>query len=210
MSVVCTVATGPHLVLFDVTGPPLRAYAERFGYEFVAVHERLAPGRPAAWDKVELLRALVESHELVVWVDADAIVLPHAPDIATALRPRAFMHLVEHDAGAGRIPNSGVVALRGGDRSARFLERVWAQTRFINDRWWENAAINHLLGYRTIPLWGTHPVVPSRWRVGCRFLDGAWNSIPECPAPAPFVVHFPGIPLDERLTRLRDLAPVGA
>jgi hypothetical protein len=96
-----------------------------------------------------------------------------------------------------------VLALRGGARSAQFLEAVWSQTRFVHDRWWENAAINHLLGYRTIPLRGVVPVVPSRWRAGTRFLDGRWNSIPDVPAVAPYIVHYPGIPLEQRLARLR-------
>jgi hypothetical protein len=203
VSVVCTIATGPHLELYDVTGPALRRYADAFGYDFVAVHERLAPARPAAWDKVELLRALVDEYELVVWVDADALVLPDAPDLRSALRTSAFLHLVEHRTGGGRIPNSGVLALRGGARSAQFLEAVWSQTRFVHDRWWENAAINHLLGYRAIPLRGVAPVVPSRWRAGTRFLGGRWNSIPDAPAVDPYIVHYPGIPLEQRLARLR-------
>ena len=45
---------------------------------------------------------------------------------------------------------------------------------------------------------------------GARFLDGAWNSIPEAPVSAPFVVHYPGIPLEDRLAQLRALALVGA
>jgi hypothetical protein len=208
--VVCTIATGPHLEMYDVTGPSLARYAARYGYDFVPVHERLSLARPPAWDKVELLRALVDEYDLVFWVDDDAIVLADAPDIATALRPNAFMHLVEHRTDVGRVPNSGVVALRGGKRSARFLETVWNQTQFIHDKWWENAAIIRLLGYRNIPTRGLQPVVPSPWRIGCSFIDGRWNSIAESPAPDPYIVHFPGIPLPDRIAQLRALVPVGA
>jgi hypothetical protein len=206
VSVVCTAATGPHLELFAITGPALEGYARRHGHEFVALHERLAGGRPPAWDKVELLRALVDEHDLVVWVDADALVLDDAPDIRSALVPGAFLHVVEHRARRSRIPNSGVMALRGGHRSAQFLERVWAQRRFVHDRWWENAAINHLLGYRAVPLVGVRPVVPAPWRRGVHHLDHAWNSIPEDPATRPYIVHFPGIPLAERRAGLEQLS----
>ena len=149
--VLCTTAYGRHLELFDITGPPLAQYADANGYELVVLHERLARGRPPAWDKVVLLHTLVAEHDLVVWIDCDALVLDHTPDISGALAPDRFLHLVEHRSENGRIPNTGVLALRGGERSKRFLDRVWSQRRFIHDRWWENAAVNHLLGYRHVP-----------------------------------------------------------
>jgi hypothetical protein len=197
----CTMAYGPHLEMFEVTGPAMQRYAAAFGYELIVLHERLARGRPPAWDKVVLLHSLVEERELVVWVDCDALVLDRAPDIAGALDGNRFLHLVEHRTGGGRVPNTGVVALRGGARSANFLDEVWAQRRFVHHRWWENAAVNHLLGYRNVA--GMRPLFPSRWRAATGFLDRAWNSVPGDPSPDPYVVHFPGVPLDERLHALR-------
>jgi hypothetical protein len=199
--VLCTAAHGRHLDLFDVTGPGLERYANAHGYELVVLHERLARGRPPAWDKVVLLHSLVAERDLVVWIDCDALVLEHAPDIAESLAPDRFLHLVEHQTPNGRVPNTGVLAFRGGDRSKRFLDRVWSQHRFVHERWWENAAVNHVLGYRRVR--GSRPAVPSRWRAGVGFLDRAWNSIPDHPSPRPYVVHFPGAPLDERLHALR-------
>ncbi len=205
--VLCTSAHGAHMDLFDVTGPALERYANTHGYELVVLHERLSRGRPAAWDKVVLLHSLVAQNDLVVWVDCDALVLDHAPDIADELAADRFLHLVEHRSEHGRVPNTGVLALRGGARSQRFLDDVWSMQRFVHDRWWENAAVNHKLGYRKLR--GVRPVIPSRWRARVGFLDRAWNSIPDDPSPAPFVVHFPGVPLSERLQQLRrHAAPV--
>ena len=204
--VLCTAAHGGHLDLFDVTGPALRRYADAHGYELVVLHERLGRGRPAAWDKVVLLHALVRDHDLVVWVDCDALVLDDAPDIAGTLQPDRFLHLVEHRTKNGRVPNTGVLALRGGDRSARFLEKVWRQERFVHDRWWENAAVNHVLGYRRVPKAGVQPVVPVGPRAGVGFLDRAWNSIPDDASPRPHIVHFPGTPLVDRLHALQSHA----
>ena len=177
----CTSAYGRHVELFDVTGPALERYADRHGYELVVLHERLARGRPAAWDKVVLLHSLVAESDLVVWVDCDALVLDDVPDIADELGADRYLHLVEHRTAVGRVPNTGVLALRGGDRSAKFLDHVWSQHRFVHDRWWENAAVNHVLGYRHVR--GVRRLVPSRWRSGVGFLDRKWNSIPEDPAP---------------------------
>jgi hypothetical protein len=199
--VLCSTAFGPHLELFDVTGPALERYADRHGYELLVAHERLSRGRPPAWDKIVMLHSLVARHELVVWIDADALVLDGAPDIAGALARNRFLHLVEHRTSRGRVPNTGVLALQGGGRSKRFLEHVWAQRRFVHDRWWENAAVNHVLGYRQVR--GVRPIATSQWRGRVGFLDRAWNSIPDDPSARPHVVHFPGMPLDERLHELR-------
>ncbi len=202
--VLCTAAFGRHVELFDVTGPALERYANVHGYDLVVQRERLARGRPPAWDKVVLLHALVADRDLVVWIDCDALVLDGAPDVAEALQTDRFLHLVEHRSAHGRIPNTGVLALRGGDRATRFLDCVWAQRRFVEHRWWENAAVNHLLGYRHV--FGSRRLMPSRWRSGVGFLDRKWNSIPDDPSPQPHVVHFPGIPLDDRLRELRRCA----
>ena len=204
--VLCTIAYGPHRDLFDLTGPALDRYAARHGYELIVAHERFA-GRPAAWDKVVLLHSLVACHDLVVWIDTDALVADDAPDIATVLRHDRDLHLVEHRTRAGRVPNTGVLALRGGAWSTRFLEHVWSQRRFVHDRWWENAAVNHVLGYRWVG--SSRRLVPSAWRRRVGYLDRAWNSIPDDSSSRPHVVHFPGLPLDVRKHELARAA-VGA
>jgi hypothetical protein len=189
--------------LHALTGPALERYARRHDYELVVVHERLT-GRPAAWDKVVLLHSLVSRHDFVVWIDADALVTDDAPDIAHSLRADRELHLVEHRTARGRIPNTGVLALRGGAWSSRFLEHVWSQRQFVDDRWWENAAVNHLLGYRRVG--STRRLVPSSWRRRVGQLHHAWNSIPEDAAARPHVWHFPGLPLPVREHELRRVA----
>jgi hypothetical protein len=190
--------------LLERTAPALAYYAERHDYEMIQVRHRLDPSRPPAWDKVVLLRRLILEFDVVLWVDADALVLDDAPDIASELAPRRFLHLVEHRVDGARVPNTGVALLRGGSISARFLDRVWAQRRFVHHLWWENAATLHLLGYRNVA--GMRPVVPSPWRLGLGLLDKAWNSIPADPSPRPHIVHFPGIPLADRLQLLESLS----
>jgi hypothetical protein len=202
--VLCTAAFGRHVELLDVTGPALERYADAHGYELLVQRERLARGRPAAWDKVVLLHALLAERDLVVWIDCDALVLDGAPDIADALEADSFLHLVEHRSAHGRIPNTGVLALRSGERATQFLDRVWEQRRFVEHRWWENAAVNHLLGYRHVL--GSRRLMPSQWRRGIGFLDRKWNSIPDDPSPQPHIVHFPGIPIDDRLRELNRYA----
>jgi hypothetical protein len=193
-------AHGPHLALLDVTGPAMTRYGARHGYEVIEVRHRLDATRPASWDKIVLLRELVRRFDLVLWVDADALLLDRAPDIEPELAPHRFLHMVEHRVDGARVPNAGVIAMRGGRLSARFLDRVWAQRRYVNDKWWENAAILHLLGYRDFD--GLRPVVPSPWRLGFAPLAPAWNSVPADPAPEPYVVHCAGMPFADRMQHL--------
>src|SRR5262249_9229398 len=146
--------------------------------------------------------ALVREYDTVLWVDADAAVLDVAPPIEDALAPKRFMYMVEHQLDNGRVPNAGVMSFRGGRTSRMFLDRVWKSRRFVQHKWWENAAVLHLLGYRDRD--GIRPVAPSPWRMGLGVLDTAWNSIPADPSPHPYIVHVPGVPLDERLRVLND------
>ncbi len=202
--VVCTIGSGPHRALLDVTAPALERYADRHGYDAVVLDRKVAPHRPASWSKVALLHDLVHDYDLVCWIDSDALVVDGAPDVADACVPRAFLHLVEHALPIGRVPNCGVMVLRGGATSRRLLLRLWRRVEFVQHHWWENAALLRLLGYRTTP--PVHPVRPSAWRLGVHFLDRAWNSIPADPSPRPYVVHVPGLSLEDRLARLRAVA----
>ncbi|HEX6476337.1 MAG TPA: hypothetical protein VF005_03620 [Acidimicrobiales bacterium] len=197
---VCTIGHGPHRRLLDVTRPALERYADRHGYEVRVVESRWVPARPVSWDKVALLHSLVARYRVVFWVDADAVVMDDAPDVRQEVDRVRFLHLVEHRVDGERRPNAGVMVLRGGRLASRFLERVWDQHQFVQHPWWENAAIAHLLGYRVWPT--MRPARPSAWRPLVGFLDRSWNSIPGDPSPRPHVVHFPGIPVHERLAAL--------
>ncbi|MGQ0824549.1 MAG: hypothetical protein ACT4OX_05890 [Actinomycetota bacterium] len=202
--VLCTIAHGPYRELLEITGPALERYAARHNYELLVVDRRIAPGRPAAWEKIALLHSLVAQPGIVCWIDADACVLDDAPDIEGALTAQRFLHLVEHRIHGHRIPNSGVMVLRGGPRASRFLERVWHHAASRQHPWWVNAAIIRLLGYRLAPQ--VRPIRLTVSRLGTGLLDRAWNSIPDDPAPVPRIAHFPGWPISQRLDALRRIA----
>ncbi len=115
------------------------------------------------------------------------------------------MALVEHRTAEGAVPNSGVWGMRACAEAQEFLSAAWAQEDLIHHKWWENAAIMRLLGYRLDPPVG--PAEPSAWRERTTFLDGRWNSIPGDPAPRPAIRHYPGYSVKTRAAfMLRDLA----
>jgi galactosyl transferase GMA12/MNN10 family len=199
----CTVAAGEFAGLHEIARPGLEAYAKRHGWELV-VGGGDAYGRPPAWAKVPLLAEFVRRYELVAWIDADAVIVDDSRDLASELRFGRELYLVEHrHEPSGEVTaNTGVLLLRGGRWAERFLAAVWAQEDLVEHRWWENAAVMRLLGYRIDP----QPAGRerrTRWLRRVRFLDVAWNSTPHWHASsAPRIVHFAGLPLAERRERM--------
>jgi hypothetical protein len=198
-----TIGSGPMRRVLAVSLPTFRRFAERHGYHLV-VGDGDSFGRPAAWAKVPLLKDLLERFELVLWLDADAVVVDGTGDIAAALPATAYQGLVRHvSSRTGReLPNTGVWLLRSGERSGAFLDAVWDSGGFIYHKWWENAAVLHLLGYSVDdPGWR---VRDSGWLTGTCWLPGEWNRVTWQGRQAPTRIrHYAGVPNRERILYMR-------
>jgi hypothetical protein len=200
----CTAATGPFAELLKISGPTFERYAGLHGWELIVVNEDTAHGRPPPWGKIPILLAALRRFELVAWVDADALIVDDSRDLAAELRRRRDLYLVEHVSpiNGETTANTGVFMLRAGRWARDFLTAVWQQTDLIDHRWWENAAAMRLLGYRIDP----QPAGRERrtpWLRRVRFLELAWNVMPhQYPCPTPRIIHWGGLPLDERRARL--------
>jgi hypothetical protein len=167
--------------------------------------------RPAAWAKIGLLERLLEQgHELVLWIDADAAVVRHDEDARSLLPPGRDLGLVAHRTPEGLVPNTGVLLLRNTGWTRSLLRRVWRQTRYLEHKWWENAALLHVLGYRAVL--GEGPDRPERALLAkVAWLPLAWNSLPDlCADPDPVVVHLAGRSRACRLAAMPRLARASA
>jgi len=144
--VICTIAHGPHRQLLDVTRR--RSSTMRTDTATTCGSSRTArrrPGRSPGRRSRSSTRSCTSTGSCA-GSTADAVVVDGAPDIGHEIGGARFLHLVEHRVGGERRPNAGVMLLRGGRLASRFLERLWAQHQFVHHRWWESAAIAHLLG----------------------------------------------------------------
>jgi glycosyl transferase family (putative galactosyltransferase) len=209
----CSIGAGPHEALLEVSEPTFRAYAERHGYDLVVGREA-DPRRPPAWTKVRMLQQLLAEFELVVWIDADAVIVDGSGDIADELEPEKQFGLVEHHRGEERIPNTGVMVWRSGDFAHELLAKVWSATRFIDHPWWENAALVDALGY-DVPRFSRlerllpgrprpcRPARPSRYLAGTQFLAPQWNWAYLSRVENPRIVHCVGVPVEQRLADMR-------
>ena len=66
--------------LIDLTGPSVRAYAERIGVEYRLVTDPVEKGHTGHWVKL-CLDEIVAEHDQTLWVDADVFIRATAPNI---------------------------------------------------------------------------------------------------------------------------------
>jgi GT2 family glycosyltransferase len=199
-----SIGSGPQRKLLAISRQTFGPYAERHGYDLVLRTDGLDTTRPPAWAKVKLLRELALDYDVLVWLDCDLMIVDGRADIAAELDDESLLCLVEHDFGDRRMPNSGVMVLRGGERAAAFLDEVWGKEQHVDNTWWENAAICELLGYDLDP---PRPVRDTPLLASTRFISPRWNAIRDAPTPRARIRHYPGYSLKTRMAfMLRDLA----
>jgi hypothetical protein len=200
----CSIGFGPYEPLLDMSSPTFVAYAERHDYDLVLRTRVPDDDRPIPWAKVPLLLELLESYELVVWIDADAIIVDGTCDLADEVRTDRWMYLSRMRTPEGLVPNTGVWMFTQGPESKNFLEAVYARAAFLHHKWWENAAVIDLLGYQFDPV---RPGAENDFTAGVSYLDRTWNSIGADPAPNPRIKHYCGLPVEVRRAALAaDLA----
>ena len=168
---------GEHRRLLELTLPSMRAYARRHGWDVAATTKSACPARPAAWSKIPMIRQLLTSHEIVLWIDCDAIVLDQRPDIREVMRSDRDVYLVEHRYEGLRVPNAGVMMFRRSDAAFDLLDAIWQSSDLIDHPWWENAALHPPPRLRTAQPAPTGPVRPSPYRDVVEFIDRRWNSV---------------------------------
>jgi galactosyl transferase GMA12/MNN10 family len=200
---ILSIGAGPQRALLAISKRTFSPYARRHGYDLLLYSEPPPVDRPLPWAKIALLREAVRQYEVLLWLDADLMIVDQTVDIATELEPGRFLYLVEHRYDGTRMPNSGVMLIRSGVEAEAFLDEVWGQSQFAHHKWWENAAICHVLGYELDP---PSPRHETPFLAATKLLSPRWNSVPDAPAVTPRIRHYPGYSVKVRLAlMLRDL-----
>jgi hypothetical protein len=204
--VLCSIGAGPHKELLSVSAETFGIYARRHSYELCLRDTLVADDRPASWSKVKLIQTLLRDHDIVLWIDAVAAVCDASVEVSSLLDRDDLMGLVAHATpeGVDRIPNCGVWLLKRHPLTHSFLQNVWESTQYLDHKWWENAAVLEQLGYELEP--SVRLINPSPMYSLTRFLPVEWNSISVEPSATPRIVHFPALPLPDRLAGLQAAA----
>jgi glycosyl transferase family (putative galactosyltransferase) len=197
---------GDFAELLEISRPGLEAYADRHGYE---LHTR-SPSmllRPASWHKITSLLDLLEDYDEAVWVDCDCVIMEPGWDIADEVPDWAWHAITRHHTPEGEVPSCGVWYLR--QPMQPVLEAIWRLTRYLNHRWWEQAALQQLLGYTPehLPVHQDHQTELSDRTY---WLDVEWNALAfpdRIPEPGTRIAHCaPGHPVWRRADLMRQLA----
>jgi len=189
--VVCSLATGTFAELLDIAAPTFDAWAREQGYDLVLSTEHLDAARHPSWSKLALVEELLEQYEVVIWLDADTVVVRFdepMPEPGEGQVIALSHHHQAHDR-AHPVANAGVFAIRRGADATALLAAWRADPERLQDHnWWENAAFLRLLGHSLEPPFEV--IEPSPWVSKVRSLDLRWNSVPGyCEARDPVIVH---------------------
>jgi hypothetical protein len=216
-----TFAVGPHADLLEQSLPAIERYADWHGYDLLTRPPRMLL-RPASWHKITAILHALETHDEVLWIDADVLSLDDTLDIADEIDDTAWHAITCHHTREGEVPSVGVWYVR--QQMRPWLERAWTLTKYLHHRWWEQAAMLQLLGYQADPppcrlVYATELYANTYW------LGEEWNALHlqypagtdepagETAASHRFVHVGPGSPIDwrvEEMRRLTNLAVKGA
>jgi Lipopolysaccharide biosynthesis proteins, LPS:glycosyltransferases len=124
-------------------------YCEKFGldYRFFSSerHDCLLGG----WDKLDHIHDCLD-YELIIWLDADAIVCDINQDIKTVPLPEDSIGAVRFNIPISHY-NVGVLYVRPGIRSKAFLEK-WISEFPGSGIWHEQSVFNSILNECVVPL----------------------------------------------------------
>jgi hypothetical protein len=192
----CSIGHGRYEELLRLASPTFTDYAANHGYDLVLRFKASAGTRPVAWAKVGLIQQLLDDYDIVLWLDADTVIVDSGADVADEIGAGDWMALCRHQTPEGLVPNTGVWLCVARPETKAFLARLDAHPGFDHHRWWENAAVIDLLGYQFDPV---RPGADESATTGVRYLDNRWNSVTVDPAIEPRIKHFAGLPFEVRL-----------
>lgn len=145
--------------LTDFTWPSMREYAKSVGAGFSGLRGK-HPCRPASWSKLSSIAWGLSVCDEVLWLDADVDVRLATDDVFSELPggESVGMCFLTDESGVGHF-NCGVMLCRR--KSLPAIVDAAMCDQFASHHWWEQAAINWLVGlgafsaYRLDPKWNT-------------------------------------------------------
>ncbi len=111
-------------------------YAQVWGYDLFVPNQSeltaMAGGLPVAWAKFPLIKRVLTTHEYVMVIDADAVILREDISLHKAVDTMGNHSLLISDDHNG--PNSGVFMLRRSDWTTRFLQEAMSSASILSEQ----------------------------------------------------------------------------
>jgi len=145
-------------------------YCAHHGYDFfVGGEDVYDASRPHSWSKLTMVKKILPDYDYVFFSDSDVVIVNGEIKLTDLVKndmgDKNFM--ITRDA-IGNL-NMGNFFVRKDDWSFEFLDRMYAQTDFIDDPWWENRAFIYL--YDTDRTVRNHIQVIEKSSLFNRYLD---------------------------------------
>lgn len=157
-------------------------YCARHGYDYFDGTEKISD-RPPSWNKIPMLRHILPEYDWVMWLDSDAMVMNLNVEAERIAAGDAALLLTRDPVEL----NCGVMLARNCPEAERLLSAIWDREEFINNGWWEQAALIDL--YKS-EQWVRDVVGTIDQR--------AMNSYMENFEPGDFILHLAGKTTEER------------
>jgi hypothetical protein len=163
----------------DITWPRIAAYAEKHSFDFTAIDMPEAIDRPSSWKKLHAIAVGFQTHDTVIWVDADVYPLNFSDNIMDGVPGECWQAMVRHTTNEGEVPNAGVWILRR--HMLPLVVGAAMVDEMIHHRWWEQAVIVGALGYVEQDGILRHETETDLFR-HTHWLDESWNVCRYTPA----------------------------
>lgn len=224
-------AAGPHMsnVLRHFSLPLFERFAERHGYSVCvnnfdedSLERKDTKAIAARWQKIELIRNCLRKSDVVVWFDADVMIVRCDEDIVNHVTEQDYQGFVLHNVPAeNRVnPNTGVWVMRHTQEAFDFLDSV-ESVGIISKRWADQAAVMKVLGWEMGDdrhIGARKPEVLNTFAVATSWLPIGWNQpyVEDRPNPEvyagrptvenPNAVHFMAMTISDRLVHMENLS----
>lgn len=120
---------GEHREMLAVSDKWHEAYAKRHDMDYWIVYGRTQIERHPIWDKIQMIREALKKHyELIVWLDADTLIVDVNEDLRNAMSEFNYVGMCKHFLPWDDQPwhyNAGVIFVRNGERTKNFFDNVW-------------------------------------------------------------------------------------
>ena len=139
-----------------LTNPVKEAYCLRHGYDFVFKSKPVHPDRPPSWEKLEAVKEVLKKHDVVLWMDDDAVPSNWGVRFETLLPIWCYMGIARDY----MYLNAGVFIMRRTAESFQLLDK-WQglYEKYKDSALWEQDALQELYADRP---YGIHVLPAAR------------------------------------------------
>ena len=158
----------------NMTFPLMEKYARKYNADSKLI-EFANQERPASWQKIPAIKNELDKYDLVLWIDADIVIINDSENIFDNILTDKIQYLVQHYVNNFVVPNAGMWILK--KDMLEYLDPIWNNDKYINHGWWEQASLLELMGFK-IESYRTDLINKTALYEKTQFLEQKWNHHP--------------------------------